>query len=628
MPSPADRSADASGAGAALVARLATHTWLYAFGSFLTLAFALVNLAVLTRFLSVAEFGRLALLFLFAAFLAVVYNLGSLQGSFMWVFGSSGEEEHDEADQASVGHKRQALGSAVALTAAISAAGTSLTMLAAPLVADLLLGTPESEGAVRWASLSGGLGAVWRLLSNVPRLERQPGRFIALSAARPVLALCFVVPLAATGAGAEGILAGVAAATGLSIVLAFVLIRRSHAFALRTSDVRQIVRRGRVFVPLIAALWVVQNADLFLLSRFAPDAEVGVYRVASRIGSVASYLIAAFLMAWGPLQRSTAFTAAEEVNGPMELAGRFVTYFCFAGFGLILVMAEAAEWVVRAAPPSYAGAAPVVPLVAAGFVAYGIFVAAYRASRFPHRRGWYIGLACLAAGLMLPLSLVMIPWLGAEGAALAVVVAFVPPIAIMMYRSQRGPTPIELSWLPIAVTGASAVFLIAGARLIPDDGIWQVTTIAVVVAYPSVILAAGFVPRHYLVLLWRAGRRRLTGAGPRHHEKRRLRSMSLNDRTVLQLLLRDGQTRTDVAVATRIDEPELPSRLVRALRAVEGRSDRSQHDDAIGEYLLSSEPPAARDQAARRLLTAGAAARDLSQLEDLAGRLRGARPWR
>ena len=65
-----------------------------------------------TRFLSPAEFGELALLMVFAAFLTIVYNVGMVQGTFMWVFGAAGEEEVEDAPgkAAAAGTKRRALG--------------------------------------------------------------------------------------------------------------------------------------------------------------------------------------------------------------------------------------------------------------------------------------------------------------------------------------------------------------------------------------------------------------------------------------------------------------------------------------------------------------------------------------
>ena len=78
-------------------------------GAVITFVLALISIIVTTRFLTPAEFGELALLLTFAAFLTVIYNVGILQGTFTYVFGSAGEEEVDDARR-----RRPRLGPSVA----------------------------------------------------------------------------------------------------------------------------------------------------------------------------------------------------------------------------------------------------------------------------------------------------------------------------------------------------------------------------------------------------------------------------------------------------------------------------------------------------------------------------------
>ena len=80
----------------ALGLRLSQDTSTYLIGALISFGLALISIIVVTRFLSPSEFGELALLIVFAAFLTVFYNVGILQGTFSWVFGSAGEEEVEE----------------------------------------------------------------------------------------------------------------------------------------------------------------------------------------------------------------------------------------------------------------------------------------------------------------------------------------------------------------------------------------------------------------------------------------------------------------------------------------------------------------------------------------------------
>ena len=68
--------------------RLSRDASTYLIGALISFGLALISIIVVTRFLSPAEFGELALLIVFAAFLTVFYNVGILQGTFSWVLGS------------------------------------------------------------------------------------------------------------------------------------------------------------------------------------------------------------------------------------------------------------------------------------------------------------------------------------------------------------------------------------------------------------------------------------------------------------------------------------------------------------------------------------------------------------
>ena len=52
------------------------------------------------------------------------------------------------------------------------------------------------------------------------------------------------------------------------------------------------------------SFWLVQNADIFILSRFVSHTELGIYSLASRLGFVVSFLPQGFRMAMRPLRKS------------------------------------------------------------------------------------------------------------------------------------------------------------------------------------------------------------------------------------------------------------------------------------------------------------------------------------
>ena len=150
-----------TGLTTAVAARLTHHSSVYAVGFGTTLAFSFVNVAVLTRFIDPASFGKLAVLLIFAALLTVLYNLGSLQGAFHAAYGSADDDDaavDDQQDGALVRDRGAALTTALVLTGLIAGAGTLVVAAMAPSLSDLLLGNRADGDLVLLAAASGAMG--------------------------------------------------------------------------------------------------------------------------------------------------------------------------------------------------------------------------------------------------------------------------------------------------------------------------------------------------------------------------------------------------------------------------------------------------------------------------------------
>ena len=149
--------------------------------------------------------------------------------------------------------------------------------------------------------------------------------------------------------------------------------RKSYALALDRGDLRMILRKGAIFIPVVASFWIAQNVDLYALSKFATDSQVGLYRLAGRIASFIHYFSSALFMAWTPLARTLTFRAAEKEHSREVIGGTMLTYFVLGGMLLILGLTVTADGLVRIAPSSYAGAAPLVPLLGGAYLAHGLW---------------------------------------------------------------------------------------------------------------------------------------------------------------------------------------------------------------------------------------------------------------
>ena len=172
------------------------------------------------------------MLFVFAGFATVLYNTGSLHGTFMLVYGASeGEGDDVGADAEITSAPRRALGTGVVLTLMIVTAGTAVCFALAPSPLPGAAAPPSGGPTRALGGVSAAAGSLWRLTVNVFRMERRPGRFALFNATRPLFVIAGVVPLVALGFGVEGALAGTALGTLAATAVSIAMARRSYAFA-------------------------------------------------------------------------------------------------------------------------------------------------------------------------------------------------------------------------------------------------------------------------------------------------------------------------------------------------------------------------------------------------------------
>jgi O-antigen/teichoic acid export membrane protein len=606
----------------ALGIRVSRDMGIYVIGAVVSFLLALISIIVITRFLSPAEFGELALLLVFAAFLTVFYNVGTLQGTFRWVFGSAGEEEvEDDAQASAVGTKRRALGTGLVTTAAIATVGTAVIVALAPWLAEMMLGDSDGSDLIIFAAASGATGAIWRLLSNILRLERKPRSYVVLNSVRPLLVVGIVIPLVASGGGVEGAILGTALGGILSVLIGLVVTRRNFVLALDRNDLRMILRSGLLYVPIVISIWIAQNVDIYTLSWFASDDQVGLYRLANRVGAFLDYFSAALFMAWTPIRRTSTFAGAVAERGQEVLGGKLLTYFALAGFALVLLMTVAADTLVRIAPPEYAAAAPLIPLMGAAFLSYGFFVAVYRLTSFPRKIVIYVSAAITSAAVFLVAALLLVPWLGTYGAGLSVIIGFLTGTAGLAYFSQRGPKPLQIEYgrIALALVLGGVCFGIARG-LGPLAGSWQPVVEAVAfLLYPIGLIVFGVVTSEDRQAIMRVAGGVLPKRVPPPRIERRVRHLRPVAVSALEGVVVRRWPVSKIADQLGAHVEETGAQLVWLLRWLardgSGASQRTEQDQRIAEYLFSELPIAERDGLARTLWSEGVDPSDLHHLE-------------
>ncbi len=584
----------------------------------------LVSVLVVAAYLGPEEMARYALLLFLAGLTTQLLSLLVKPGTIRRVFGGGDDEDDDDdADDVASSSPPRTLGTGLVWAMVLGAIGTALIVLFREPLADWLLGDPEDEGLVLWAGVLAGLWLVFKIADITLWLERRPGAFIIADTARPVLSLIALAVLLATGSGVEGAILGTAIGTGLAAIVAVVLLRGSYEPSFDLGEVKQIVLRGGHRAPIVMSFWVVQNADVFILSRFISDTELGVYALASRLGFVVSFLPQGFRMAMRPLRKSAAFEAVRDQYGKATVQGQLLGYFTLLCIFAVLVMILGGEVLVDAAPAAYAGAAGLIPFTAAAFVMPSVYRTVNQNVNLSHKRPLFIAGCVGAAVAFIGITVVLAPEIGAYAAPIGMLVGFGVPSALMFARNQMGKRRIDYPYRAVAVALVIAAAIAAAFQLLQLGSVLElVIALAVLIAFLGILIPLRVIPEHHWRPLWHTVRSVRSGSAVDFDPQRGLLALEPAERQELRAAVADRLP----AERLRAEDGARGRRLVAELRRVGDGGGipigpATGFDTEISVFLFEDVSRAERDASMRRLLSAGAESNDLRALEDLAGHL-------
>jgi O-antigen/teichoic acid export membrane protein/DNA-directed RNA polymerase specialized sigma24 family protein len=587
------------------------HTLIYIAGNFAVGPASLVTVVITTRLLGASKYGELGVLFVCAGFATILYNTGSLHGTFMYAYGAT-EGEGDEvgaAGKLATNHKR-ALGTGVVLTLMIVTVCTAFWFLVSPQLAELLhIHSHKGPALVRWAAVSAATGSLWRLTVNVYRMERKPVRFAVFNSMRPVFVVATTIPLLLLGYELQGVLAGTAFGTLVASIVCIVMARQCYALAFSWSDVKEIVKRGSLVVIPVTCLYVVHSADTVLVSQFTTGAAVGVYRVATRFAALPSYFASSFLMAWSPLEHGVLFQSTYRQAGHERVRASILTYYLLAGVTIVVLLDVTGNLLTLLAGSEYSSAAPLIPAIGVGFVFYGLFIVLVRLAKIEGTMMWFALGAVVATVVEIGLATVTIPWLGAYGAPLAttagMLVACVMWIVVVKYVLKGA-----LSFEKRPLLGLAAAVAIAGAVQALGLSLWPagrpVVLALVFATYVAAVLALRVVPRRHFGLLRTLARITVRQRVAKQDPTGGLQRLDPTRRGLLASLQRDHVPIAVLADRTRREEREITHEYVTTMREIVAAHSRSpwsaEQEAGVAEYLLSDQPESHRDRMAHELL--------------------------
>jgi O-antigen/teichoic acid export membrane protein len=583
---------------------------------------------VVAAFLGPSELARFGLLMFLAGLVTQVTSLLVKPGTVRRTFGGGGDDDDDdddEVDETSDSPPRT-LGTGLAWGVLLGFLAAGLIYVFREPVAQVLLGGDEQDvNLVALAGLQAGALLVFKICDITLWLERRPTAFLICDTGRPVLGLAVLTAFLAAGSGVEGAMIGTIIGTAVAGVVGLILLTGSYEPSFDLHEIGQIIKRGGYRAPIVMSFWLIQNADIFILSRFVSHEQLGVYHLASRLGFVVSFLPQGFRMGMRPLRKSAVYDAFKQQYGKETAGGQLLAYFSLICILAVLAMVLVGQVLVDVvSADKYAGAASLIPLTSLAFVGPALYRTVNQNVNIPNKRPLFVGGVIAAAALFIGITWALAPSIGVYAAPIGMIAAFYLPAVFLYIKGQRGKRPLKFPYGQVVRALLLAAAIAGLNQLAPEYNHWLE------------LIVAGL-----LCLLWMALLVPLRAIPPEHwrplaHMVRSFRSgtpASFRPRRGLRAL--DTATRDElrVAIVGRLPRERLvPSagdeglRLVRALRVVgeEGGmnvGEPTEQDAEMATFLFERASTAIRNASMRRLLDHGAEPGDLHAMEDLSNSL-------
>ena len=242
---------------------------------------------------------------------------------------------------------------------------------------------------------------------------------------------------------------------------------------------------GSVTAPMY---WIISSSDRWFLSHYGNVAEVGVYAVAASVAMLGLMLNGSLTLTWFPeASRVYGQQGAEALPSLGRMWSRLVT-----GMAIVwLAVAAAGGDVLRLlAAPAFHSGAQYIPWLAGGVFFYGLASLANTALFLTAKMRFAAYTWTVGAILCVGFNFVLIPHLGALGAAMVQCVSYgLIALGVLAVSHQFLPLPIPLFQLGITL----AIILSAAFVMIPE---WAVHPMwSLVLKFPVGLLVAGIVFR-------------------------------------------------------------------------------------------------------------------------------------
>jgi len=454
---------------------LGADTLAYGIGGAVAKLIGFVLVLVYTRVFTPEYYGSVEMLNVIGMMLAMLIVTGLDTAQTVFVSQRAPDDESRRDIVSAVLHWKASWG-VVAI---------AVSLLAVPFLNRILFGGALRSGDFAWAFATAYFTSLITQMTDLARLLRRRAAFITISLAQSVLTAIMVLTLLLLfRRGLRGYLEGSCLAAALVAAYAIRTFRQYVVARFRPLRLYSaLLRFGLPLLPGGVAMYVLFSSGQWIIASRLGRAEVGIYAVALKFGSVVTLLLGVLQMAWLPY----GLEALNSQIGRLFFTQMVLGYTACASLAVTLFGLVAPTLVRLLIPPEYGGSGSMVALGLVAPLFFGFYyLFSIQAILRAGATVWLTILPVCCAALNLLLSLLLVKSWGMLGVIMGTAISAVALALAALHVSLN----LEPLTFPERTVQAMAILILATAVTFAAPSAFAAPARYVMVAI-NVLAAAG-----------------------------------------------------------------------------------------------------------------------------------------
>ena len=424
---------------------LSKDIFIYGLSGSLGQVFSLITVPILTRLLTVDEFGTLDIIYATLGYFAILMGLNI--GSGLWRY-------YYEVPEEDIKDRQQMVSSLLWFVLVIGVPVAVAIAVFGPEISVFLFKKPDHAAAIQLAVFALPIMAIYNLFIGLQRLKRRPKNYLLINVGYSLLYfLLILVFIIGFRKGIPGIFLAQLIAYSCGALATLWLSRDLLAFTFSKKWFFKMAAYGLPLLPAAFLNWSLAAVNRYFLNAHVGVVQVGYYSLASKITLAMTLVVSSFTLAWQPFMLAN----LEKPEAPKLYTislNYFVMITLLFGAGLAVF---ARELVLLIATPAYLPGAALVSLLVLRQILPGVdYITGI--GIVVSKKTIFTSLA-LGAGVLANLAsnLLLTARLGIYGAAISELVGVLTNSALVVIISNR---LYPISWNKKIITQALLGFLI------------------------------------------------------------------------------------------------------------------------------------------------------------------------